>query len=677
MKNIRTEMESLNPRQKEAVTHTEGPLLILAGAGSGKTRVITTRTAYLMAQGVQPKKILAVTFTNKAAREMRKRVRAMANQNGNGRPTISTFHSVCLNILRREIQHLGYRGDFSIYDTSEQLSLMRSLMSDVHVRDKSFRVESVMERINRTKNGLPPLSPENGKEPEEDPMEAIFHTLYPKYQETLKAFNALDFDDLLLLAVKLFKQNPEILDRYRERFWYLMVDEYQDTNSTQYEFLKLLAGGRKNLCVVGDDDQSIYGWRGAQLGNILDFEKDFSGTKVVRLEENYRSIGHVLKASNAVIKNNKRRMEKSLWTRKGLGPKVRLYKAGTVEGEAQWITDRIAQLKFDKSMAYEDFAIIYRTNNLSRSFEEALRKDRIPYTVVGGTSYFERKEIKDIAAYLKIIANPNDHLSLLRAVGIPKRGMGPSALEKLSSFANGHSISFLQALRRAEEVEGIAKKVAAKASDFAELILRYKSAFRDGKEMGRILKELIVEIDYKEYLFDLYKTPEVAKSKTENINGFVDSMIHYETEEMEPSLQGFLESMALTDMEVEKEEKVFGVTLISFHSAKGLEFPVVFIARAEEEIVPHKKSMGRDTDVEEERRLFYVGMTRAMKELYLTYAGRRMKYGKPEPTMPSRFLDEIPDDALNLGNQAGDEDPEKTDKDAKAFFANMREILGS
>lgn len=382
--NIQTEISRLNPRQKEAVNHTDGPLLVLAGAGSGKTRVITARTANLISKGVSPEKILAMTFTNKAAREMKKRVRSMLSGKSSGSPMISTFHSLCLRILRREIGHLGYRKDFSIYNTSEQLSLMRNLMGDVHVQDRSFRVESVMERINRAKNGLPPLPPENKKKPKKDPTEAVFHSLYPKYQEALKAFNALDFDDLLLLALRLFKEYPKVLDKYREKFCYLMVDEYQDTNGTQYEFVKLLAGDRRNLCVVGDDDQSIYGWRGARLGNILDFEKDFPGTKVVRLEQNYRSVGHILKAANGVIKNNKKRMEKSLWTRKGMGPKVRIFKAGSTEEEAQWVAERISQIKYEKKWKYEDFAVIYRTNILSRSFEEALRRDRIPYTVVGG-----------------------------------------------------------------------------------------------------------------------------------------------------------------------------------------------------------------------------------------------------------------------------------------------------
>ncbi len=672
---IQTEISRLNPRQKEAVTHIDGPLLVLAGAGSGKTRVIIARTAHLISKGISPKKILAVTFTNKASREMKKRVRSMLNGKTAGSPVISTFHSLCLRILRKEIGHLGYSKDFSIYNTSEQLSLMRNLMGDVHVQDRSFRVETVMERVNRTKNGLSPLSREDNDNPVKDPAEALFHSLYPKYQEALKTFNALDFDDLLLLAVRLFREYPQVLDKYREKFCYLMVDEYQDTNGTQYEFVKLLAGDRKNLCVVGDDDQSIYGWRGARLGNILDFEKDFPGAKVVRLEQNYRSIGHILKAANGVIKNNKKRMIKSLWTRKGMGPKVRLFEAGSTEEEARWVTERISRIKYEKKLKYENFAIIYRTNILSRSFEEALRRDRIPYSVIGGTSYFERKEIKDITAYLKIIANPNDRLNLLRAVCVPRRGIGPSTLEKIDSFANDRSIDFLDAVARANEVEGIGKKIAEKSVAFAELISKYKKTFENNKDMGASLKEFLMEINYEDHILDLHKTPDIARIKIENIRGFIDSLSHYETEEKEPSLLGFLETIALTDTEWEKEDKIHGVTLISFHSAKGLEFPVVFIPRAEEGIVPHRRSLLHEADIEEERRLFYVGMTRAMKELYLTYAGRKVRYGKEELTTPSRFLDEIPEEAMDTGEPEPD-DPEENDRVAKAFFANMREMLG-
>ncbi len=669
---IYREIARLNPRQKEAVEHTEGPLLILAGAGSGKTRAITMRTAYLIYTGVRAGSVLAVTFTNKAAKEMKERVKSMV-KGKNGTPVVSTFHSLCLKILRREIEHLGYRKDFTIYDTSEQVSLLRNILSDIKFYDRSFKAESILERISRTKNDFAPPDTVSS----DDPVEEVSAMLYPRYREALKSLNALDFDDLLLLTLKLFREHPVVLEKYRERFRYIMVDEYQDTNRVQYDFIKLLAGERRNLCVVGDDDQSIYGWRGADLGNILDFEKDFPGTVTVRLEQNYRSFGHILKAANGVIINNRRRMEKSLWTERGDGPKVNILKAVDTEGEAEWVADRISMIKFERNIPYEDFAVIYRANIFSKPFEEAMRRQRIPYSVVGGTSYFEHKEIKDLAAYLKIIANPSDDLSLLRAASAPKRGLGPSALSALSDFARSNSLSLLDAFGKASGVPSLSQKAAASAEALSELIGRYRDMFKNGTKMGKTLKALIEEINYRDYISGLYKTPEAAFRRIENIDGFVESITHYESGEESPSLHGFLETMALTDLMEEKEEKSsHGITLISFHSSKGLEFPVVFIAGVEEDILPHKKSADRDEDIEEERRLFYVGITRAMNELYITYTDRRSKYGKEKPSVPSRFLKEIPEEAIKRLDRFEKLDPEQEKVYAKKFFANIKAILG-
>jgi DNA helicase-2/ATP-dependent DNA helicase PcrA len=669
---IYKEIARLNPRQKEAVEHTEGPLLILAGAGSGKTRAITMRTAYLIYTGVRAGSVLAVTFTNKAAKEMKERVKSMV-KGKNGTPVVSTFHSLCLKILRREIEHLGYRKDFTIYDTSEQVSLLRSILSDIKFYDRSFKAESILERISRTKNDVAP--PDNVSS--DDPVEEVSAMLYPRYREALKSLNALDFDDLLLLTLKLFREHPVVLEKYRERFRYIMVDEYQDTNRVQYDFIKLLAGERRNLCVVGDDDQSIYGWRGADLGNILDFEKDFPGTVTVRLEQNYRSFGHILKAANGVIINNRRRMEKSLWTERGDGPKVNILKAVDTEGEAEWVADRISMIKFERNIPYEDFAVIYRANIFSKPFEEAMRRQRIPYSVVGGTSYFEHKEIKDLAAYLKIIANPSDDLSLLRAASAPKRGLGSSALSVLSDFARSNSLSLLDTFGKASGVPSLSQKAAASAEALSELIGRYRDMFKNSTKMDKTLKALIEEINYRAYISGIYKTPEAAFRRIENIDGFVESITHYESGEESPSLHGFLETMALTDLMEEKEEKSsHGITLISFHSSKGLEFPVVFIAGVEEDILPHKKSADRDEDIEEERRLFYVGITRAMNELYITYTDRRSKYGKEKPSVPSRFLKEIPEEAIKRLDRFEKLDPEQEKVYAKKFFANIKAILG-
>lgn len=666
---IYSEIGRLNPKQKEAVLHTDGPLLILAGAGSGKTRVITMRTAYLIHTGVKAGAVLAVTFTNKASREMKERVRSMLS-GAKASPVISTFHSLCLKILRREIEHLGYRKDFSIYDTSEQLSLLRNIMSETKFYNKNFKPEAVLERISRTKNDF-------DKSDIPDPIGDASAVLFPKYHEALKSLNALDFDDLILLTMKLFTEHPEVLEKYRERFRYIMVDEYQDTNRVQYNLIKLLSGERKNLCVVGDDDQSIYGWRGADLGNILDFEKDFPGTITVRLEQNYRSFGYILKAANGVIRNNKKRMEKSLWSERGNGGKINIFKAEDTEDEAEWVAERISMMKFERNIPEEDFAIIYRANTFSKPFEEALRRQRIPYSVVGGTSYFERKEIKDLAAYLKIIANPSDDLSLLRCANAPKRGLGASALSVLSEFSRSNSLSLLIAFSKAPVVAGLSQRAAASAETLFKLLEHYRAAFALGRDMGNILKALIEEINYRDYISELYKTPETALRKIENLSGFADSITYYETREASPTLRGFLEKMALTDLLEEKVEKeARGVTLISFHSSKGLEFPIVFIAGTEEDILPHKKSSGRDDGIEEERRLFYVGITRAMNELYISYTDHRLKYGKKSPTVPSRFLEEIPEEASKKLDRFEKLDPEQEKVYAKKFFTNIKAMLG-
>ncbi|MBI5101397.1 MAG: UvrD-helicase domain-containing protein [Nitrospirae bacterium] len=672
---IYREIGRLNPRQKEAVLHTDGPLLILAGAGSGKTRVITMRTAYLIHTGVPPRSVLAVTFTNKAAKEMKERVRSMVS-GGAGSPVISTFHSFCLKVLRKEIEHLGYRKDFTIYDTSEQVSLLRNILSDIKFYDKSFKPESVLERISRTKNDFILPSVMQAGDAKNDPLAEASEAVYPKYLEALKSLNALDFDDLLLLTLKLFREHPDVLEKYRERFRYIMVDEYQDTNRVQYDFIRLLTGKRKNLCVVGDDDQSIYGWRGASLGNILDFEKDFPGTLTVRLEQNYRSFGNILRAANGVITHNRKRMEKSLWSDRGDGPRVNILKARDTEDEADWVVNRIAAIKFERNAPYEDFAVIYRANTFSRPFEEALRRQRIPYSVVGGTSYFENKEIRDLSAYLKIIANPSDDMSLLRAANVPKRGLGTGAVCGLSDFSRANSFSLLEAFGKASGSSGLSPRAAGSAEALFGLISRYRELFKKGRDMGRILNELIGELNYREYLTELYKTPETAFRKIENLAGFADSISHYESAEKAPSLHGFLETMALTDLIEEKEEKGGrGVTLISYHSSKGLEFPVVFIAGTEEDILPHKKSADSAEGIEEERRLFYVGITRAMNELYITYADQRSKYGKDTPAVPSRFIDEIPPESVRKLDRFEKLDPEREKVFAEKFFANIKEIF--
>ncbi len=664
---IYSEISRLNPRQKEAVMHTDGPLLVLAGAGSGKTRVITTRAAYLIHTGIPAGSVLAVTFTNKAAREMRERVRSML-KGSKGSPVVSTFHSLCLRILRKDIEPLGYGKDFTIYDTTDQISVIRNIMSDIRFHDKSARAESILELVSMTKNRFSALrAPIPG-----DPAGEAFPLVYPRYREVLKSMNALDFDDLLLLTLKLFNEHPAVCGKYREKFRYIMVDEYQDTNRIQYEFLRLLAGDRGNICVVGDDDQSIYGWRGADISNILGFERDFPGTVTVRLEQNYRSFGHILEAANGVIRNNIKRMEKSLWTERGMGPKVNIFRAVDTEEEAEWVADRIAMICASRNIRPEDIAVIYRANTFSRPFEEALRRQRIPYSVVGGTSYFDRKEVRDITAWLRIIANPSDDMSLLRAAGAPRSGIGPSALRILSESARLNSTSLLDAFGRAGDIDGLSRRAAASAESVSAIVSRYREMFGKGGNMGDTLGSLLKDIRYRDYIGRLYKTPEAALRRMENLDGLIASITRYESVENSPTLQGFLETMALADLVGEKEEKNGrGVTLVSFHSSKGLEFPVVFIAGVEEEIIPHRKSLDSVSSVEEERRLFYVGITRAMKELFITYTEYRLKYGRRVPSVASRFLEEIPGEVVTRSDRFEELDPEEEEAYLKNLYENF------
>ncbi|HMK44383.1 MAG TPA: UvrD-helicase domain-containing protein [Dissulfurispiraceae bacterium] len=664
-------LSRLNPRQREAVLHTDGPLLILAGAGSGKTRVITTRVAYLLSLGVRSEAVIAVTFTNKAANEMRERVMGMLKANGTKPPLIATFHSLCMNILRREIDKLGFRRDFTIYDTSDQHALVRNLLSEIRYEDKSFRPENILERISMVKNDMP--LPRAAKKDEPDDIEMISDAVYPKYLEAMKVLNAVDFDDLLLHTLQLFREHPAVLEKYRNRFRYIMVDEYQDTNRAQYGLVGLLAGAHRNICVVGDDDQSIYGWRGANLGNILDFERDFPGAAVVRLEQNYRSTGNILDAANGVIRNNRKRMDKTLWSEQGSGLKVNIFCADDADDEAQWVADRIELMKFERNGAYEDIAILYRANLFSRPFEEALRRKRIPYTVIGGTSYFDHREIKDLACYLKICANQHDDLSLLRIANIPKRGLGPSALGRLVAFAKERSLPLLEACRRSDEIQELGERLKHNARGLAQLIDCYSSRFAQRKEMSAAFRDLIDEVNYRQHLHDLYKNPQAVIKRIEAYEDFILSLANYEKEEKEPCLHGFLEALALTDIAGQKaEHKTFGVTLISLHSSKGLEFPVVFIAGAEEGILPHRKSAG---DVEEERRLFYVGITRAMKELFITHARHRVKYGKAVPASPSRFLEELPAAVMQTAGRFAEKSPEHTEKTAQDYFADIQKML--
>ncbi|MBI4826777.1 MAG: UvrD-helicase domain-containing protein [Nitrospirae bacterium] len=666
-------IRSLNPAQHEAVTTTEGPLLVLAGAGSGKTRVITVRAAYLIHKGVPSDSLIAVTFTNRAAREMRGRITSILKKSKKKAPIVSTFHSFCLQILRKEMKHVGLRKNFTIYDTSEQASLLKNLLIDISLYDKQFKPEVILDRIGKLKNSF--TAPEDMDSSGHDPLSIIMARVYPEYQKTLRAMNAVDFDDLLLLVIKLFREVPAVLEEYREKFRYIMVDEYQDTNRVQYTLLKQLAGKRKNLCVVGDDDQSVYSWRGASLGNILDFEGDFKGTKVIRLEQNYRSMGNILTVANSVITNNSRRMEKSLWTSEGTGPVIKIIKAPDGEGEARIVVGKIQELMETRKLDHKDFAVIYRANVFSRLFEEELRRKKMPYTVVGGTSYFDRKEVKDLASYMKIILNKYDDVSLLRIANVPRRGIGITSIGKMHDHAGAQKISLMDAFINANGVEEVNAKTAANAAALADMLKRYRTDFSKGKDMAKLLASFIDEIGLHDHIRGFYKTDDVVEKRIDNVTAFIESLKYYEENEKSPSLQGFIETLALDD-KPEKEKENSGVTLVSLHSSKGLEFPVVFIVGVEQDMLPHSKSIDEPGGLEEERRLMYVGITRAMKELFLTYTAYRIKYGTKTLSMPSQFIAEMPDKIIeHIGIEGEGEEMDAEEIDIKADYDRIMGIL--
>jgi DNA helicase-2/ATP-dependent DNA helicase PcrA len=662
--NLQDEINQLNPMQKKAVLNTEGPMLVLAGAGSGKTRVITVRTAHLLNLGTSPENVLAVTFTNKSAQEMKRRVSSLLGRgNSKGRLMVSTFHSLCLSILRHNAKHIGYKNNFSIFDTSDQLSVIRNILSDIKFVDKNFKADAILEKISLMKN----TDPINHKNPlsNHDPLYDVLEILYPRYVETTQTLNAMDFDDLIVNTIKLFKTNPDILEKYCNKYRYIMVDEYQDTNTVQYQLIKQLAHPRENLCVVGDDDQSVYAWRGANPGNILNFERDYPDAVVIPLEQNYRSTGNILTVANTVIKNNKKRMEKTLWTDKGLGAKVYIMKASDEVDEAQWTAQRISTLALEKTIPYESFAIMYRANIFSKLFEAELRNLKIPYTVIGGTSYFDRKEIRDIIAYLKLIANTDDAVSLLRIANIPRRGLGNTTINQLKEHADANNIQLFNAFEASNNPHAV---------EFTELIAHYRDIFSSGKDMRMAMASLIKEIDYNEYIYSLYKSNTIALKRIENVTGFIDTIERF-CGDGTILLPELLERLALNDNPYETKEESVGVTLISLHSAKGLEFPVVFISGVEDGIIPHKKSVVVTGGIEEERRLFYVGVTRAMNILFLTYTSFRKKYGKSSPSFTSEFINELPKSAIMYVNRNEDNAMED-DQTVKAHMERIRKILG-
>ncbi len=675
-------LSRLNPQQLAAVKQTEGPLLVLAGAGSGKTGVLTYRIAHLILdKKVAPAAILAVTFTNKAAKEMVERVTALVGKTACKEIIISTFHSLGVRILRRDIERLGYKKNFSIYSSSDQSGLVRQILREVVSADKKYDADSIVWKISAAKNKL--ITPDRFQPKSDDDQEMVAAAVYPRYQSALKAFNAVDFDDIIMLTVELLQNYPEVLHHWQERFKYLMVDEYQDTNASQYLLVNLLAAGSKNLCVVGDDDQSIYGWRGADVGNILDFEKDFSGCRVIKLEQNYRSTGNILEAANHVIKHNPTRKDKKLWTSAGSGCQIDLIIAKDDEEEATSVVDRIQVEQFKQELAYSDIAILYRTNAQSRAFEEQLRFAEIPYVLIGGMQFFERKEVKDAISYLKLIDNPLDEVALLRIVNFPRRGIGDGTVVKINQWSLAEKVPLFEAFGRVIEIPGINEATRFKVTAFHQTVQAAGEEFSRPGGLAEKGKKLFRKLGLEEELFRTIETPAQARRKVENVEQIINSMAAYETRTFKSTLSGFLEKVSLMDEErfSNKDKKEHGrdaVTLMSLHSSKGLEFPHVFLVGLEEEILPHKRSIYEDFSVDEERRLCYVGITRARRSLTLSRCLQRKRYGQLEEKLPSRFLEEIPAHLLN--EQQGGAERVLTEVEADLLaqdsFARIRAMLG-
>ena len=655
----------LNPQQREAVEHTEGPLLILAGAGSGKTKVITHRISHLIKRGhASPENILALTFTNKAADEMRNRVEKIISLNGLNSLSgcwISTFHSACVRILRRDIDKLGFGRDFVIYDANDSLSLLKGCMKEINISDDLYPPKSIAGRISNLKNELI----EKVQNPE-DKTQEIIGSIYALYQKRLKENNALDFDDLLMKAVLLFEGVPDVLKNYKERFKYLMVDEYQDTNHAQYRLVQILSSGHRNICVVGDDDQCIYQWRGATIRNIMEFERDYPDVKVVKLEENYRSTQNILDAAWAVVSRNLYRKEKKLWTKKSGGGKIFYHRASSEIDEADFITSKIKELCREGGISYSDVAVFYRTNAQSRVLEDSLRRGGIPYKIYGGLKFFERKEVKDILCYLKIVINPSDSISLKRIINVPVRGIGNATVEKIEQYAKFKGINPVEAIKELG-VQGF-KGSRGQGIEAFYNILKKLEALVVADSTSEVIKKTLEISGYLETLKN-EKTDE-AEDRIENLKELITAAEEYEERSGDKSIAGFLDQAALvSDADAVPpppdlpplvgEEKGGGVlnssgsvSLMTLHISKGLEFPAVFITGMEGRIFPHIKSIDSEKEMEEERRLCYVGITRAKERLFLTNAERRRIYGQEMYNPPSEFIDDIPRELMSYGAEA-------------------------
>lgn len=648
--------DTLNREQKEAVLQTEGPLLLLAGAGAGKTRCLTHRIAYLIDEmGVKPWNILAITFTNKAAGEMRERVDSLVGF-GADQVWVSTFHSLCVRILRRHIERIGFDNGFTIYDADDQKTVMKGICKRMNIDTKMYKEKALLGTISSAKDELISVR-EYELDAAGDFGKAVYAKVYREYQETLQKNNALDFDDIIVKTVELLKSCPEILDYYQERFQYIMVDEYQDTNTAQFELVKLLAGKYRNLCVVGDDDQSIYRFRGANIRNILDYEKYFPEAKVIKLEQNYRSTQSILDAANAVIRNNKSRKEKALWTDRGTGSLVRFRQFDNAYEEAEYIADDVCRKVRREGAQYKDCAVLYRTNAQARLLEERMIMEGVPYNVVGGTNFYARAEIKDILAYLKTIDNGRDEVAVRRIINVPKRGIGAATVEKIEDYAQMRDIGLYDAMEMADEIMSLGK-ASAKIRPFVQLIQGFRKASAE-MTVAELIQEIVVKIKYAEYLQD--NDDESAEDRIANVDELITKAVNYQETHEEATLTEFLAEVALVaDIDnVENDDN--RVLLMTLHSAKGLEFPNVYLAGMEDGLFPGQAALWNDDpeDIEEERRLAYVGITRAMNDLTMTCARMRMTRGETQYNPVSRFVREIPvefmdDSSSGSGRNRGD-----------------------
>ena len=635
-------LTGLNKEQQQAVQHTEGPLLILAGAGSGKTKVLTVRIAHLLAQGVNPYEILAITFTNKAAKEMKSRVEGLVGDVAN-RIWLSTFHSFCAKFLRFELDNfLGYNSNFTIYDTSDSQAVIKAALKALNLDDKYYPVGAMIGAISDAKNKL--LFASDFRKQARDFYQQKVADVYEYYEREVRKNNALDFDDLLLVAVKLLQSNEAVLDKYSKRFRYVMIDEYQDTNHAQYLLAKLLASHWKNIAVVGDADQSIYAWRGADIQNILDFEKDYPNCTSIKLEQNYRSTKIILDAANAVIENNEGRPKKNLWTDKTEGAKIQHFTAQSEHEEAAFIGDTIAKKHDIHGVPYGDMAILYRTNAQSRVLEEALIKRALPYTMVGGTKFYDRKEIKDVLAYLRVLYNPFDDLSLLRIINVPKRSIGATTVAKLQDYARANGTSLFMTLTQLHLVDTIKGKTKEKLEEFGILIFTLVAEMED-KTVLDILESILDRTGYLAQLEE--STDPQDQARAENIGELLSVAKDFQDTNPNGTVEDFLEQVALVNDVDSFEQEESKVTLMTLHAAKGLEFPIVFLGGLEEGLFPHSRTLMNPEEIEEERRLAYVGITRAEKELYISNATTRTVFGRTSSYLPSRFIDEIPEELVD------------------------------